>query len=446
VKNFNIVIIGGGAAGVAAAISASNSNPGKTVAIIKKEKITLVPCGIPYIINRLSSVEDDIMPDTGLLNLGVEFVHTEVVGRNDKVLQLANGEEVGFEKLIIAVGSIPVKPPIKGIDLEGVFIVNKDIDYLRGLREAAKKAKKVVVIGGGYVGVEFADELLADGKQVSICERLPNLLPMSMDPEFSELLEADLKLRKADLRLGCSVSEIEKHGKALKVKFADGAELETDMVLVSVGARPNVGLAQKMGLKVDEKRGILIDEYMRTSEKGIFAAGDCVVKSCCCTGESQPIMLASTACAQGRLAGANIYSIKVVRTFSGILGTFSTKIGKMAFGASGLNEKQVKDIGMDYVVGTAEVPDRHPGKFKDTSKLFVKLIYARYSHTLLGGQVKGGDSVGELVNVLAVMIQNKMTDMEVDALQIGTHPLLTSSPVVYPIIKATADAIVKWFK
>jgi len=446
VKTFNIVIIGGGAAGVAAAISASNSNPGKTVAIVKKEKTTLVPCGIPYIINRLSSVEDDIMPDTGLLNLGVEFVYAEVIGRNGKVLQLANGEEVGFEKLIIATGSIPVKPPIKGIDLEGVFIVNKDMEYLRGLREATKKAKKVVVIGGGYVGVEFADELLADNKQVSICERLSNLLPMSMDTEFSELLEADLKLRKADLRLDTSVSAIEKHGKALKVKFADGGELETDMVIVSVGARPEIGLAQKMGIKVDEKHGILIDEYMRTSEKDIFAVGDCVVKRSCYTGDNWPIMLASTACAQGRLAGSNIYSIKVVRTFSGVLGTFSTKIGKMALGASGLNEKQAKDIGMDYVVGIAQVPDRHPGKFKDTSKLFVKLIYSRYSHILLGGQVMGGDSVGELVNVLAVMIQNKMTDMEVDALQIGTHPLLTSSPVVYPIIKATADAIGKWFK
>ncbi len=445
-KSFDIVIIGGGAAGVAAASSALNANPNKTVAIVKKEKITLVPCGIPYIINKLSSVEDDIMSDAGLRKQGVEFVHAEVVGRDGKTLKLDSGDELAFDKLIIATGSIPVKLSVEGANLEGIYVVNKDMEYLRGLREYAKKSNKIVVIGGGYVGVEFSDELLADGRQVTIVERLPHLLPMSMDAEFSNMLEAEMKSRGASLMLGASVSGFKGNGKVHKVVLQDGREIETDMVIISIGARPEVELAKKMGIKFDERRGILIDEYMRTSEADIFAAGDCAVKRNCYTGEDWPIMLASTACAQGRLAGSNLYSIKVVKTFSGVLGTFSTKIGNMAFGASGLNERQVQDLGIDYVVGIAEAPDRHPGKFKDTSKLYVKLIYSRYSHVLLGGQIKGGDSVGEMVNTMAVMIQNKMTDMEIDALQIGTHPLLTSSPAVYPIIKATADAIIKWYK
>ncbi|MHA1735179.1 MAG: pyridine nucleotide-disulfide oxidoreductase, partial [Candidatus Thorarchaeota archaeon] len=111
----------------------------------------------------------------------------------------------------------------------------------------------------------------------------------------------------------------------------------------------------------------------------------------------------------------------------------------------GLTEDMAKAAGIDYVVGTHEVPDRHPGKLPGASKIYMKLIFARYSHQLLGAQIRGGDSVGELINLLSVMVQNRMTDLEIDALQIGTHPLLTASPLSYPVISATVNAIIKWY-
>ncbi|MBN2090469.1 pyridine nucleotide-disulfide oxidoreductase, partial [candidate division KSB1 bacterium] len=122
------------------------------------------------------------------------------------------------------------------------------------------------------------------------------------------------------------------------------------------------------------------------------------------------------------------------------------KIGDVAFGVSGITEKKAIAMNLDYTVGMSTTVDKHPGKLPNASKMYLKLIFSRYSHSLLGAQMYGGDSVGELVNMFAVMILNKMTDMDIDNLQVGTHPLLTASPIAYPVITATVDAIKKWYK
>lgn len=303
----------------------------------------------------------------------------------------------------------------------------------------------IVVIGGGYVGVEFADEILSMGKRVTIVDQLTHLLPLSLDPDFSRFIEASILDQGGEFELGESVACIEGQDQVEAVLLDDGRRIPCDLVILAAGFKSNHSLAPKLGLEVSPGWGITVDEYMRTSVPGIFAVGDCAEQHNCYTGENWPIMLASAAMAQGRLAGSNLYSIKVVKSFHGVLGTFSTKVGETAIGVSGLTETQAKNMGIDYVVGTAKVPDRHPGKLEDASTIVIKLLFSRFCHSLLGGQIKGGDSVGEMANILAVMIQNEMTDMEIDTLQIGTHPLLTSSPVVYPIISATVDAITKWY-
>ena len=157
-------------------------------------------------------------------------------------------------------------------------------------------------------------------------------------------------------------------------------------------------------------------------------------------------MLASTAMSEGRLVGTNLFEIKAIRKFIGVLGSFSTKIGQTAFGTSGLTEENAQKMKLDYVTGEAATVDRHPGKLPGASKVHLKLVFARHSHTILGAQMTGGDSVGELVNLFSVMILNRMTDMDIDNLQIGTHPMLTASPVVYPVIAATVEAIKKWYE
>ena len=162
-RTFDFVIIGGGPAGFAAAMSARNTYPDKSVAIVRREETALIPCGIPYTIHRLESVEDDILPDAPLTKAGVQIIVGEVVTRDKNVLHLADSEAIAFDRLVIAAGSAPIVPPVPGTRLDGVFLVRKDIDALRQLKHAVTQASSVVVIGGGYVGVELADEILNEG-------------------------------------------------------------------------------------------------------------------------------------------------------------------------------------------------------------------------------------------------------------------------------------------
>ncbi len=445
-KSYDVLIIGGGPAGVTAAISAKTTYPDKRVALIRKEEISMIPCGIPYIFGTLEKIEDNILPDAPLNNNKIDIIIDEVVDSREKIVILNSGEEISFEKCVLATGSLPAIPPIKGIEKEGVWYVRKDMEYLKKMKEAIDRSKNIVVIGGGFIGIELTDELLKKGKKVVLIELQDSLLPTAMDKEFGDMAADVLKENGAEVLCGVGVDEITGENAVNGVLLTNGKRIEADIVVVAAGYKPNLNLAKKMGVEVDEKYGIKVDEYLRTSKRDIFAVGDCARKRCSFTGGYSGIMLASTAMAQGRLAGSNLYNIKVIKGFPGTLGTFSTKVGNTAFGVSGLTEAQAKELGIDYVVGINETVDRHPGKLPGASKVYTKLIYAKYSHMLLGAQIKGGDSVGELVNMYSVIIQNRMTDMEIDALQIGTHPLLTPSPIAYSVINATVNAIMKWYK
>ena len=445
-KEYDVLIIGGGPAGLTTAISARNTYPDKKIALIRKEEIALIPCGIPYIFGTLENIEDNILPDAPLSKNNVDLIIDEVVDAEDNKVVLKDKGEIRFEKCILATGSAPTIPPIPGIDKDGVWFVKKNIEYLKEMKNSLDTVDSVVIVGGGFIGVELADELLKKGKKVTIVEMQDSLLPVAMDKEFGDLVIEVIKNRGADVLCNTRVNEITGEKSVNGVVLDDGKKLNVDAVVVSVGYKPNLELAKKFNIEVDEKYGIKIDEYLRTSRDNIFAVGDCARKRCCFTGSYTGIMLASTAMAHGRLAGSNLYNIKVVKGFQGTCGTFCTKIGGTAFGVAGLTENQVKKIGIDYVIGYNETVDKHPGKLPNASKVYTKIIFSRYSHMLLGAQVKGGDSVGELVNMYSVMIQNRMTDMEIDAMQIGTHPLLTPSPVAYSVINATVNAIMKWYK
>ena len=444
-KQYDIVIIGGGPAGVACALSAKNTYPDKNIALIRKETKPMIPCGIPYTLHTLENVDDNILPDAPLNENGIEIINSEAVGRNDHTIVLDNQENVKFEKLVLAAGSKTVVPNIEGAEKENVCLVKKDSNYLEQLKAKVTNSEKVVILGGGYIGVEVADELLKAKKDVTVVEMLETLLP-TMDQEFGEKLKGILEENKAKVITGKSVSKILGDDKVHSVELSDGSKLDCDLLIISCGYKPNIELAQNFNLVYENEKGILVDDYLRTSERDIFAIGDCAAKYDYFTGEFTNIMLASTAMAEGRLVGSNLYSIKVIRKYQGVLGTFSTKIGNTAFAVSGITEKRAKTRGLDYTVGIAKAPNRHPGKLPGASETTVKLIFSTYSHNLLGAQLVGGESVGEMINMLSVMILNKMTDMDIDTLQIGTHPLLTASPIAYPVINATVDAIKKWYK
>ncbi|ANF22877.1 FAD-dependent oxidoreductase [Thermococcus piezophilus] len=440
---YDVVVIGASAGGLTAAISAKRFYPDKSVLVIKKEQIGMIPCGIPYIFGTFEGVDDDILPAEKFLEpLGVEILVDEVVEIDPKakVVRTKGRKEIAWEKLVIATGSKPVFLEIPGAKLDGVYTVPKDYHYLKALRERLENAEKVVIVGGGFIALEVGDEIRKLCKDVTLLVR-SRLLRASFDPEFSEIVEE--KLREAGINIVYGqVERLLGSGKVEKVKLVDGKELDADLVIFSIGYRPNVDLAIKTGLKVT-RYGIWTDEYMRTSHPDIFAVGDCVEHRDFFTGKPYGLMLASTATFEARIAGANLFKLQIVRENRRTIGVYSTRVAGLTLAAAGLTEEAAKKEGFEVIIGRAKGPDRHPAKFTDTSMVTVKLIFSRDRGAILGAQIAGGKSVGEMINILALAIQKRLTASELYTLQIATHPLLTASPIGYQIVKAAEDALAK---
>jgi NADH oxidase (H2O2-forming) len=439
-RTTDVLIIGGSAAGMVAALTGKSSWPKKSFILVKKQKEMMVPCGIPYIFGTLDSINQNIMPvDTSLEKAGIISLVDEVtiINKDNKTVNLASGETIQYEKLVIATGSIPVKPKwLVGGEKENVFVIPKDKVYLDEMLLKLKTLKKVVVIGAGFIGVEFSDELIKSGHEVTLVEKQPAILSLAFDIEISKKIAEILIQRGVKIITGNGIKEILGEKKVESVKLENGELVESDAMILTVGYKPNTKLARESEIYVDESGFIAVDEYMRTHVKDIFAIGDCAQKRDFVTRSRVATMLASTACAEARIAGMNLFNLNVVKTFSGTIAIYSTVIGSTGFGTAGVTEARAKEEGIDSITGTFEGMDRHPGNLPDSHKQLVKLIAARQSGVIIGGEVIGGLSAGELTNVIGLAIQNRMSVNSLLTSQIGTHPCLTASPAGYPLIKA----------
>ncbi len=445
-EKYDVIVIGGGPAGVISAVTAKKCDKVSTVLLLRTVETSLIPCGIPYIFSSLDSVEKDIMGDKSLIANGIKIEIDRVtdIYPDKKTIKTEKGNEYGYEKLVLATGSAPVKIPIEGIDLPGIYLIKKDLNYLKEVREKVLEAKNVVIIGGGFIGVEFSDDIAnLQGKSITIVEMLPHVINQAFDDEFAIMAEEELKKKGVNILTGTRVVKFDGSGKVEKVVLDGGKEIPADVVIVSIGAKPNVELAEKAGLDISKSGGIWVDEYMRTSNKDIFAVGDCAEKRDFYTRKRVPVMLASTATAEARIAGVNLFKIQLIRQNRGTIAIFSTKVGDLALGAAGLTEKRAMEEGYEVVVGEAEAVNRHPGHLPGAMTTKVKLIFSRRSGILLGGQVAGGPEVGELINIIGLAIQQGIPGCELFTLQVGTQPLLTAAPTIYPLIVAAQNGMAK---
>jgi len=444
-KGSKVVIIGGSAAGIEAAITAQLHYTLDRLVVIRKEQRALVPCGIPYIMGTLGSVEKDELPVSLLGNAELIVGDVETIDREAKCVITKDGEVFEYDKLIMATGSRPIVPELKGVDLENVFTIRKEMRYLEKLQKALTNARDVVIVGGGFIGAEFADECKKMCLNVAIVELLSHCLYLNCDKDFCIQIEDRLRETGVEVKTGSRVAAIGGNGKVEYVECDDGARLKADVVILALGVVPNTELAAEAGLKIGENHAVYVDQYMATSDPDIFAIGDCAEKSCFFTGKSTPIRLASVATREGRIAGANLFRPRRRRN-CGTIGVFSTLIGGNATGVAGLTERIARELGFSLLIGEAAAVDRHPCSMPDARELRVKLIFDRNTDKLLGGEASGGVSAGEVVNVIAQAIASEITAADLAISQVGTHPALTASPVVYQIVNAAEKAVVERMK
>ncbi|MFA5350929.1 MAG: FAD-dependent oxidoreductase, partial [Candidatus Omnitrophota bacterium] len=439
----DILILGAGPAGVVCAVTARKYYPDKSITVIKDIANGVIPCGIPYMFASLNNPDENKLSMASLEKNNVEIVVDRALrlDRKIKTVETESKNSYSYEKLVLAVGSTPLILPIKGIDKQGVYPIEKEMGYLKSVIEQIKSCKNVLVIGGGFIGVEFADELSKlKGIRVTLVEMLPHLLINSFDVEFSQMAEARLKEKGVTVLTNTRVEEIIGQNRVEKVRFSGGQEIPVEGVILGVGARPNVKMALDAGLEIGACKGILTDEYMRTSaDPDIFAIGDCSCKRDFYTRKAIPVMLASTATAEARIAGANLYQIKVIRENKGTIAIYSTYIDGLVLGSAGLTEKTAKEEGFEIVVGSVEGVDKHPASLPGACKGKIKLIFSKQSGIILGGQVSCGMSCAQMINVIGIAIQKRMSATELETLQVATHPYLTSAPTMYPIVLAAQD-------
>ncbi|MBN1677763.1 MAG: FAD-dependent oxidoreductase [Candidatus Thermoplasmatota archaeon] len=445
-RKTDVLVVGGGPAGSLAAVTGKSSFPEKKFVIVNDEDHSMVPCGIPYIFGTLNGVDKNLLPNERLTKAGIDLVNGELtaIDRKEKVCEFADGEKIAYDRLVLAVGSTPVVPKwLKGADLENVHVIKKEKEYLEDFFKSLADFKKIVVIGGGFIGVEISDELNKLGKDVTIVEILPHILGLAFDADLAGEIQKIVVQRGVKVRTGVGVKQILGSDKVEGILLQNSERIDADAVILSMGYRPNCGVAERSGLSTNELGFIRVDEYMRTEDPSIFAVGDCAEKRDFSTRKVSGVMLASTASTEARIAGMNLYGLSVVKTFRGTIAIFSTAIGDYGFGSAGLTETAARKEGFEIVTGMFDGVDKHPSTLPDVHRQLIKLIVARDSGAVLGGEVLSGPSAGELVNMIGLIIQNRMTIDMILSSQIGTHPLLTAPPTAYPLIKAAEDAAKK---
>jgi NADPH-dependent 2,4-dienoyl-CoA reductase/sulfur reductase-like enzyme len=442
-KKFDVIVIGGSAAGIPAAITARRYYPDKSVLIIRIGATVPIPCGIPYIFGTVNDVDKNLISDAILTKNKVDLVVGQVdeVNKNEKFV-LVREEKYFYDKLILATGSTPLIPPIEGIELKNIFPVHKNNEYLKSMLQKINSAKDIVIIGGGFIGVEFAEECKKNRDiNITLIEQMPKCLMAAFDDEFCDEAEKILSHQNIILKCGRKVTQFKGNQSVESVVLDNGEHIKADAVILGIGATPNTSLARAMGLDLGKFKGIKVDANMRTSVPDIFSCGDCTEARSFFADVPSKVKLASTATMQARIAGANLYNIK--RSDRGIIGVFSTALHGHAFACAGLTERDALRDGYKIAVGVSEGPTRHPGHMPGNQNMKVKLIFNQHDKSILGGQIFGALNAGELINAISSFVLSKFTADDIATFQLGTHPALTASPIIYQLVNAAEMANMK---
>ncbi len=436
-----LIVIGGVAAGMSAAARAKRRNKSLEITVYEKSGyVSYGACGLPYFIKGDIPVVEQLIVRTPaqFARQGIKaLVHHEVIdvdvaAHTVTVKNLDTGAvfEDKWDELLITTGASPVRPPLPGLDLPGVFTLRTVEDGI-AIKEWIEKKHpwQAVVVGGGYIGLEMAEALAANGMYVDVVEMLPQVLP-NMDEDMAALVNETLQRHGVSVHLENSVRAFVGDGRVERV-MAGNMALDADLVLISVGARANIPLAEKAGVAIGPSGAIAVDDHQRTTTPHVWAAGDVAEAWHRVLNQPVHIPLGTTANKQGRVAGTNIAGGDA--TFPGIVGTAAVKVFDLEVARTGLSTAEAQRAGFDATSVTIKAPARahympvHP-------PIYVKLIFDKGSKKLFGGQMVGAEGVAKRIDVIAAALHQGWTVDDLAQLDLSYAPPF--APVWDPILVA----------
>jgi len=433
-----IVVIGGVAAGPKAAARARRLDPGAEITLVEKDDIlSYAGCGLPYYISGMVHERKQLIATSaGVVRDPAFFAKVKDIKVLNKTVALAidrqarevevqdpdtgKMQRLPYDRLIIATGADTLEPPIPGKDLQNVLRLKRveDADRFRVYMES-KAYRQVVIVGGGLIGIEMAEAITQCGSAVTIVEMLPHILPM-LDADMTSLLEKYLRGCGVKLTLGAKVERFEgdEQGKLKSVVTSKGT-FEAPLALLSIGLRPNVELAKKAGLLIGPSGGIVVNQYMQTSDPKIYAAGDCAEKNCTMRGTGCFLPLGSVANKEGRVAGSN--AVGHVDRFPGVAGATGVKVFDWNVGRAGLSVEQATALGVPVVSMTVAAGDK-PHYYPGNKEVILKLVAEKANRRLLGIQGVGPGEVIKRIDVAVTAMAGHMTVDEVAQLDLTYAP------------------------
>ena len=444
------VIIGGVAGGATAAARIRRADESAEIILLEKGKyISYANCGLPYYIGGVISDRDNLFVQTPegfgkRFNIDVR-VENEVTNIDTSAKRVTITKADGtsytesYDKLLLSPGSNPVVPPLKGVDFEGIFTLRNvtDTDRIKSYLNT-HKVQDAVVVGGGFIGLEMAENLQHAGAKVSVVEMVDQVMA-PVDFSIASHVHRHLMDKGVDLWLNTSVSHFEKTDGRLRVCFTDGGHIMADMVLLSVGVRPNTELAVKAGIELGE-RGIKVDKYLQTSVADVYAVGDAIEFVHPLTGKPWLNYLANPANRQGRIVADNMVFGNHTE-YEGAIGTSIAKVFDITVGATGLPAKRLQQLGIVFEQSTtssAAHASYYPGAFQLTTKL----TFDPQSGKLYGAQCVGNDGVDKRIDQVALLIKNGGTIYDLIKLEHAYAPPFSSAKDPIAIAGYTAANII----
>lgn len=435
-ETLKYLIIGGVAGGATAAARLRRIDENAEIILFEKGKhISFANCGLPYYIGNTIEQREALFLQTPTsfgdrFNVDVRN-NQEVISidPNKKSVQVkrANGKiyEETYDKLLLSPGANPFIPKIEGVDSEGIFTLRnvEDTDRIKNYA-ITHKIQHAVVIGAGFIGLEMVENLHHLGIQVSIVEMANQLMP-TLDYEMAAFLKIEMVSQHVKMHLGTSATRFYKENNKLQISLSNGETLSADMVILSVGVRPNTALAQSAGIKLGITGGIWVDEYLQTSVPDIYAVGDVIEYPHPITRKPWLNFLANPANRQGRIVADNIvWGNKI--SYEGAIGTAIAKVFNMTAASTGLSEKKLQQEQIPYLTSTTH-SNSHAGYYPNAQMMALKLTFSPESGKIFGAQIVGYDGVDKRIDQIALLIKNGGTIHDLTLVEHAYAPPFSSA-------------------